>query len=508
MTLAAEPGFDRPSEHDRRGVAAEARRSWASAQPFEHRRTPFNDDAALAHLWSARSVVYRWRVVALDTAVAVAVVAAAVVPRYGTALDGAVLLVAGVTGFLGLVAAARGYHREVLGDGPAEYQALLRAGGLAMALLMALGFITGLDIPPALVLGGVPALVVVLIAARYVNRRALHRERARGAAMRRTVVVGDPADVARVVVHLQGAPHHGYQVTGVCVPSLGTVPGIGLVPVVGAVADVPQVVVDRAIDVVVVAGRYLGGEALRRLSWALDRAGAQLIVAPDLVEVTTPRLTVRPTAGLSLLEVEIGAPRQRLVAKALLDRVVGMALALAALPVVLVAAVLVRATSPGPAFYRQSRIGVDGSTFTMWKLRTMFVDADARRAALLASNEGSGVLFKMREDPRVTRVGRLLRRYSLDELPQLLNVVKGDMSLVGPRPPLASEVAGYEDSVHRRLRVKPGLTGLWQVSGRSDLSWEEAVRLDLRYVDNWSLAMDLTILWKTARAVLGGHGAY
>ena len=270
----------------------------------------------------------------------------------------------------------------------------------------------------------------------------------------------------------------------------------------------PQVVVDRAVETVVVAGTYLSGEALRRLSWALSRAHVQLIVAPDLVEVTGPRLNLRPTAGLVLLEVQTGVPRSRMLAKTTLDKVLGSALLLAAAPAIGVAALAVRLTSAGPAFYRQTRVGVDGQTFTLWKLRSMYVDADARREAYLAQTDRDGPMFKMRRDPRVTAVGRILRRYSIDELPQLWNVVNGDMSLVGPRPPLEAEVATYADHVHRRLHVRPGLTGLWQVSGRADLSWEESVRLDLRYVDNWSLAMDLLILWKTFRAVVGGSGAY
>ena len=291
-------------------------------------------------------------------------------------------------------------------------------------------------------------------------------------------------------------------------PSVDQASDVDGLPVVGAIADVPQVAVDRAIDVVVVAGPSLSGGALRRLSWALDRVGAQLVIVPDLVEVTGPRLTVRPAAGLSLLEVEVAVPRRRILTKALIDRIAGTALLLAAAPLIGAAVLAVRLTSRGPAFYRQTRVGVDGATFTMWKLRSMYVDADARKASLAGQNEGAGVLFKMRHDPRVTPVGRFLRRYSIDELPQLINVVRGDMSLVGPRPPLGEEVARYDDAAHRRLRVKPGLTGLWQVSGRSDLTWDEAMRLDLRYVDNWSVAMDALILWKTARAVFGAAGAY
>jgi lipopolysaccharide/colanic/teichoic acid biosynthesis glycosyltransferase len=178
-------------------------------------------------------------------------------------------------------------------------------------------------------------------------------------------------------------------------------------------------------------------------------------------------------------------------------------------PLFIVLTLAVRWSSAGPALFRQVRVGRDGGTFMMLKFRSMYCDAEERLAELVdQSDVRDGVLFKMRNDPRITRIGRLLRRYSLDELPQLINVLNGSMSLVGPRPPLPVEVAQYEDHVHRRLLVKPGVTGLWQVSGRSDLSWEESVRLDLRYVENWSLSEDLLILWKTARAVTLGSGAY
>ena len=484
------------------------RRSWASSQPFVQRLTPFNDASAREHLWSHRAAAYRARVVVLDGFAALTATLLIGLPIYGPGPLLAAVVAGGVVGFVVLVALARGYEAGELGDGPAEFQALLRSGAWAVVALMTASYLTKAEISRLLVFGGVPAAVAIAVIARYFHRRVLHHQRSHGEAMMRTLIVGQADAAARVVADLAGAPYHGYQVTGVCVPSLTDAQPVAGVPVVGAVADVAQVVADRAIDVVVVSGSTLNGEALRRLSWALDRAGAKLIVVPDILEVTAPRLTVKPTAGLSLLEVEVGATRRRLLAKAAMDRTVGLALLVAAAPVIGVAALAVRLTSPGPAFYRQTRVGVDGSTFTMWKLRSMYVDADQRRSDLAASNEGAGVLFKMRRDPRVTPVGRLLRRFSLDELAQLVNVVKGDMSLVGPRPPLAAEVEGYEDAVHRRLRVKPGLTGLWQVSGRSDLSWDESVRLDLRYVDNWSVAMDLMILWKTGRAVLGGSGAY
>jgi exopolysaccharide biosynthesis polyprenyl glycosylphosphotransferase len=236
----------------------------------------------------------------------------------------------------------------------------------------------------------------------------------------------------------------------------------------------------------------------------------ELLVAPGLTEVAGPRLHMRPFIGLPLVHVEEPEFRgpKRLV-KEVLDRLGAAALVLLVLPVLLAIAVAVRVDTPGPVFFRQQRIGKTGRPFTMLKFRSMVVDAEARRAELAARNQNAdGLLFKVADDPRVTRVGRLLRRLSLDELPQLLNVLGGSMSLVGPRPPLPSEVARYDDDVRRRLLVKPGLTGLWQISGRSDLTWEEAVRLDLRYVENWSLALDLSILWRTFSAVLHADGAY
>ena len=233
------------------------------------------------------------------------------------------------------------------------------------------------------------------------------------------------------------------------------------------------------------------------------------MVAPSLVEVAGPRLSIRPVSGLPLLQVE--QPQfagGRRIVKSTFDRTVALCAVAGLSPLLVVIALAVRLTSRGPAFFTQQRIGRDGAPFTMVKFRSMVVDAEQRREELVAESDRDGLMFKMHADPRVTRVGAMLRRYSLDELPQLFNVMGGSMSLVGPRPPLPEEVERYGDDVRRRLLVKPGVTGLWQVSGRADLSWEESVRLDLRYVDNWSLAADLLILWKTARAVVRASGAY
>lgn len=493
---------------DRRGRGLGQRRSWASAEPFERRSTPFNSADAVAGSW--RQIVHSYRVHAalLDLAAILLVATPVMVALYEPAGQTALMIAGATLGFVALVAVLHGYGDAVLGRSAAETRVLVRAGLVSVVVLVLASYAFKAEVSRFLVFVVVPAAALLAVTARLVLRRSLKKSRLHGQAMMRTLVVGEPGPVASVVSDLAVDPAHGYSVVGVCLPSVDEEQVVAGAPMIGAVCDVPQVVVDRSVDVVVVAGSYIGGNGLRRLSWALDRAGAQLIMATDLEDIAAPRLTMRPTGGLSLLEVEVGASRGRMAAKTALDRTLGGLIMLVALPVILVAAVAVRLTSPGSPFYKQTRIGVDGRAFTMWKLRTMYIDADARRAELLGSSEGNAILFKMRHDPRVTSVGRVLRKYSLDELPQLFNVVRGDMSLVGPRPPLAEEVAAYADAVQRRLRVRPGLTGLWQVSGRSDLSWEESVKLDLRYVDNWSVTMDLLILWKTFRAVLRPSGAY
>jgi exopolysaccharide biosynthesis polyprenyl glycosylphosphotransferase len=404
----------------------------------------------------------------------------------------------------------RGYEARRLGDGPDEFQSLLRASFGVIAGLGVVAYSTQVLLPRRMVLLAVPLIAVLCVVNRHLIRKELHSRRYDGLAMRRTLIVGEPTAVREVVSDLAAVKHHGYEIVGACVPVPGPEIAENLDAIVmGGISEVPQVVVDNEIDTVIVVGAQLSGTPLRRLSWALEQTGADLVVAPGLVEVTGPNVQLRPSAGLSLLLVEPPSARMgRMLLKSIIDRAVGILMLLAATPIIAVAALLVRLTSRGKAFFPQHRIGLDGNTFTMWKLRSMVQDAEARKAELEAFSDRDGLMFKMHADPRITKVGRVLRRFSLDELPQLWNVVKGDMSLVGPRPPLPQEYEAYHDAVHRRLRVRPGLTGLWQVSGRADLTWEESVRMDLRYVDNWSIALDLQILWKTARAVLRGSGAY
>jgi exopolysaccharide biosynthesis polyprenyl glycosylphosphotransferase len=321
--------------------------------------------------------------------------------------------------------------------------------------------------------------------------------------------VGDTTHIRRLAETLERESYAGYRVVGACVSeSDGT--DLASIPVVGTPADVRAAVLACGADTVAVAS-LSGAEPdyLRRLGWSLEGMGIDLVLAPSLTDVAGPRIHVRPLAGLPLLHVdEPELTGVRRVGKLALDLVGGFLLTLLWSPLMAVAAIAIRLDDRGPVLYRQTRIGEGGDPFTMFKLRTMQVGADDRIGSLEELNDSDGVLFKIQDDPRVTRVGRVLRRWSLDELPQLFNVVRGEMSLVGPRPPLPREVARYSEAAQRRLLVKPGMTGLWQISGRADLSWEDSLRLDLWYVENWSFSQDVVILLKTTRAVLSREGAY
>jgi exopolysaccharide biosynthesis polyprenyl glycosylphosphotransferase len=407
---------------------------------------------------------------------------------------------------------ACGAHDErVFGTGSDEYRTVGRAGLVALAVAGFVSYAVDLDLSRALVVIGIPALTVTTLAWRYAARGNLRRLRAQGRCTKRVIVVGRGGAVLELADRLRREHYAGLDVVGFCVTPAdrNRVAGLADVPVEGLDDVVAMAARLGADTIAVTSASETAAQYLRQLSWRLEGSGVELLVAPGLIEVAGPRLHIRPFEGLPLLSVE--QPRfegWRRVVKAAVDRCAAAAALLVLAPVLLGIALAVRLTSSGPALFRQERIGINGRPFTMLKFRSMVVDADQKLAEIQAGNISDGLLFKMREDPRVTRVGRWLRRLSLDELPQLLNVLGGSMALVGPRPPLPNEVARYDSSVSRRLLVKPGLTGLWQVSGRSDLPWEEAVRLDLRYVENWSLALDLLILWKTARAVLSSSGAY
>ena len=409
------------------------------------------------------------------------------------------------------VALAGGYAARVAALGREELSRVLRAGLAALALVGFASYAFELELSRRLVVLVLPALVLASLVLRYAARARLRALRRSGRCTKRVLLVGRGQAVLSLAERLAADPSSGLVVVGACVtdPDQRHVAGVTGLPVAG-LADVAATAADLGVDTVAVtSASETAAEYLRRLSWQLEGSGLELLVAPGLIEVAGPRLHIRPFDGLPLLAVE--QPRfegWRRVVKALVDRGLALAALVALGPLLMVLAVAVRCDSPGPVFFRQERVGKDGHTFSMIKFRSMVVDAEVQLARLRETNESDGLLFKMRADPRITRTGRWLRRLSLDELPQLFNVLGGSMSLVGPRPPLPVEVARYDGSITRRLLVKPGLTGLWQISGRSDLSWEESVRLDLRYVENWSLAMDASILWRTTRAVLSSSGAY
>ncbi|MFI9560766.1 sugar transferase [Nonomuraea endophytica] len=402
----------------------------------------------------------------------------------------------------------RAYEPRMFGVGPEEFQRVVRCGLALTAATAIVAYLTKTDVARGYVVLALPLTTLLTLVFRYCLRRALHRRRARGECMRRVVAVGHRASIAELVERFRRERYHGMEVVAACLPEDEPGDDVAGVPVAGGFSDAPLVVEQSGADsVAVLACPEMDGVALRRLAWRLERTHTELVVAPALMEVAGPRTTIRPAAGLALLHVEhpeLAGARQ--LVKNVFDRLVAASLLVALAPLLVGLAVAVRASSPGPALFRQTRVGRDGTLFTIVKFRTMRQGAEHQKLALVS--DADGVLFKVRNDPRVTSLGALMRRHSLDELPQLINVVCGHMSLVGPRPPLPEEVERYGDDVRRRLLVRPGLTGLWQVSGRSDLSWEESVRLDLRYVENWSLMLDLQILWKTWSAVARGQGAY
>lgn len=404
------------------------------------------------------------------------------------------------------------YGEKVTGVGSEEFRLVGVSGLLTLGVIGFVSFSLHLNISRAFVLMVVPPATALTLAGRYLLRQHLHRMRYAGRCLKVTVAVGREAAVLDLVSQLRDERHTGMRIVAACIPrgQSGRRLLAAGVPVAGSLDEVPEVIERYAAEAVAVTSTSeTAGVYLRQLSWQLEGSGVDVLVSPGLVEVAGPRLHIRPFIGLPLLhleEPEFGG-RRRLV-KGLVDRLLAGIGLLVASPILLALAAAIWFDDRGPILFRQERIGRHGKPFTMYKFRSMRVGSDAEHAAMIARTGSAALLAKDPIDPRVTKVGRLLRRLSLDELPQLINVLNGSMSLVGPRPPLPSEVALYDHSYVRRLLVKPGLTGLWQISGRSNLTLEESVRLDLRYVENWTLALDAFILWKTFFAVLKSDGAY
>ena len=426
--------------------------------------------------------------------------------------------------WLSIVSASGAYNLHVVGTGTDEYRRTLDAGLRFGAAVVIVTYALHSVIPRSVLLVWLPLNCAIALVLRRLARGQLARARESGRAMRRVLVLGHETSAFALAARLAAAPAQGFLVIGVCASGGSDrrqqesaraesdrrrhphQPGI-----VGGIDDVARLVRDLRADVIALApGSAVSGQRLRELVWDLEDTGAELLVAPGLVDVAGPRLRLSPVDGQPLLHVQTPRLRgYRSLVKTTFDRVTAVVGLACLLPALALIALAIKLDSPGSVLFRQTRVGRGGTPFTLYKLRTMRPGAELELLSLADQNSHrNGPLFKMAQDPRVTRMGRHLRRWSIDEVPQLVNVALGQMSLVGPRPPLPAEVARYTHrDVHRRLMVRPGLTGLWQVSGRADLAWNEAIRLDLYYVENWSLTFDISIMCKTVGAVARGRGA-
>ncbi len=415
-----------------------------------------------------------------------------------------------LAGWLVAVLAFGGYSSEIFGAGTEEYRHLASAS-LLWAGVVGIGcYLVSFQLSRGFYVLVFAIGLPLLILGRVALRRSIHRARTRGHLRERVVIVGDSAHVDELAAVLRREPWMGYTVYGALTSPADRSETAAGIPVLADTHRAAEVVAETGVEVIAfVEGAFASSAELRRAMWELEGLPVRSIVVPSLTDVSRERLKVRPIAGLPLVHLE--SPRALQAsrwAKRVFDVVGALGLLVVTLPLTAATAIAVKLHDGGPVFFRQTRIGRDGRPFDCWKFRSMVVDAEQMKASLESDRAGDSVLFKIAHDPRITRPGRWIRRFSLDEFPQLWNVVRGQMSLVGPRPPLPDEVARYETDVTRRLRVRPGMTGLWQVSGRSDLSWEDTVRLDLYYVDNWSMLQDLVILLRTLNAVLGSRGAY
>jgi exopolysaccharide biosynthesis polyprenyl glycosylphosphotransferase len=461
-----------------------------------------------------------------DTAAIVASVAFAQLVRFGTSPATlkselsvySYTLVSGVlvTAWFMALTLVRSREPRAVGTGLDEYRRVVGASTALFGAIAIVSYLLKLEVARGYLAVALPLGLTTLLVGRWLWRKWLSKERLDGRLTSTVLVVGSHRAAAGMAQTFERAQAAGYRVAGVCVPGWGKSKGSSLdidghaVPVLGDENAVPHALAKTGADIVAVSNTdYLGPEGMRALAWQLEAVDVGLVVAPSVVDVAGPRLQIHPVAGLPLLHVDRPQYRGAVkVGKLALDGFVATIAFFCLSPLLLVVALLIKWDSRGPILYKAERIGRNGEPFNMLKFRSMVVDAERHRLALVARNQASGPLFKIHADPRVTRVGRWIRRLSVDELPQLINVIRGEMSIVGPRPPLRSEVASYTGDVHRRMLVKPGITGLWQVSGRSDLSWEESVRLDLYYVENWSMIQDLLIMCRTVWAVLKGIGAY
>nr|WP_231915951.1 sugar transferase [Microbacterium karelineae] len=396
---------------------------------------------------------------------------------------------------------------RVIGVGAGEYQRVFNSSVMLFGIIAIAAFLLRVEASRGYLLITLPAGVGLLLLSRYLWRVWLRRQRRKGEYSARVLLVGSEESVAHMVRELRRSKGVGYVVAGACIPAGRSTGHIddAEIPVMGGVNSVESALKITGADTVVITSTdQLGPQRVKQISWALEAGRQHLVLAPSITDIAGPRIHTRPVSGLPLMHVETPrfSPAQRFV-KRMMDLFGALFLLIVLSPALIVFALLVVFSSGRPIIYKQARIGRHGREFRMWKFRSMVPDAEGMLTSLLDDQDhGNAVQFKMKNDPRVTPVGRVMRKYSLDELPQLFNVLGGSMSLVGPRPPIQREVEQYDDHVHRRFLVKPGITGLWQVSGRSSLSWDDTVRLDLSYVENWNVMSDVVILFKTFKAAL------
>jgi exopolysaccharide biosynthesis polyprenyl glycosylphosphotransferase len=400
---------------------------------------------------------------------------------------------------------------RVIGSGFAEYSRVAGASFRLFGLVAIIALLLQFNPARGYIGTAFPVGVLLLIGSRWAWRQWLRRQRRSGRYLVRVLLVGAPSSVEHLYREFSRRAYLGFEIVGACLPERSGARSSDLpVERLGSFEDVGSVARRQRVHAVALAGsEELPPEAVRRIGWKLESTDVDLMVAPAITEVAGTRIHTRPVGGLPLMYVDSPSYEGgKKTAKSVLDFGLAWLAIILTSPLMLATAIGVKLTSPGPVLFRQQRIGLNGKAFGVYKFRSMRVGADAELAGLLREQgTDDKPLFKVENDPRITRFGAFIRKYSLDELPQFFNVVRGEMSIVGPRPQRAEEVALYDNAAGRRLLVKPGITGLWQVSGRSDLSWEDTIRLDLYYAENWSLLDDFVILLWTVKTVLQSRGA-
>lgn len=406
--------------------------------------------------------------------------------------------------WFGMLAVRGAYDQNVIGLGTEEIRRVISASLLTFAVVAGVSYLIRADISRAYAFVSLPLGIALIVSSRFWWRGWLYRARSRGRFMARTLILGDGPAADELTRWLADNTYAGFDVAAHYEAPLPTTTDLQ-----GWLDGMDAVITAEHIDAVALAPfPSMPSSVVNQIGWRLEGRQIDLLIAPAILDVAGPRLSMRPVAGLPILHLdEAVLSRSQRVSKRTLDVALALLLIVVLSPVFLACAIAVRVTSRGPVIFRQPRVGRAGQTFTMLKFRTMVDKADAMREGLRTASNVDAPMFKLKDDPRITSSGRFLRRWSLDELPQLFNVLGGSMSLVGPRPHPLDDVDRYGMEAYRRLALKPGLTGLWQVEGRSDLTWAQALQLDIYYVEHWTLAGDIVLLARTVRAVIQGRGA-